>query len=585
MTSVTLPFRSADTRPTRQSPVPWWMAVGGVVMVASCVPAFWPWKSERTLDNVVGASFLLRSALHAVTYAWASQRTDLPPRFRQVLQAFAAIGAFGMVVSLLELLGTLGTPILPSWAGPASTILVFAARVMTVLRYPLVRRHGLDAALASDILISLAGYGTLMVVLVTLPSLATGEPDARWAIISAAVVQLLLLVSINVLVLRGEMIPSRRAFWCMVAGMTIYLPTHLISQLEYAAVIGYGWSATVFYLGVLPDLAAAWCIRNDPIPRTPVPRRPTWLADINPVPLTAPLALGTFLLLAVIMGPPQRVTIFGTALVLTTALLIVRVILSGREHARLLLAQSELRQQQEREKTEAIGRLAGGIAHEFNNAMTVVMGCAELGQTEAEDPAAVREDFAMIHDAAGRVVNLTTRLLAFSGRQAVMRRPVDLQAAVLQKLPDVRAALPANITLVADQVEPVGELPVDPHQFSFMCRQLLDNAIEAMPSGGVLAISLRLERTRQAIATSARMLPPGWYATYTVRDTGVGIADDVQRMVFEPFFSTRKMHEASGLGLAAVQGIVAAHDGGIVVESAPGQGTAVRIHLPAPPPA
>lgn len=585
MTTAALPFPPRTPRLASAGTPPRWMLIGGALMVLSCVPAFWPWQSDRTLDNVVGVSFLLRIVLNAAAYAWAARRVELPARFRQVLQLHAITGAIGAVVSSLQLVGTMWHAVLPRWLSPILLLLIVGLRATAVFRHPRVQARGGTLALAADVLISLVGFGTIAIVLVTLPSLERAEPRFWWGLVTSEAVQLVMLAALNVLILRGQMLPSRRAFWCMVAGLATFVPVQVLNQLEVANVIGYGWSASLYYLGVLADLAAAWFIRTDALPTAAHARQPRSLGGLNPVPLAAPVALGIFLVVAVLQAAPQRVAIFGCALVLATALLVVRMVQSGRETARLEAAEHDRALQLEREKTEAIGRLAGGIAHEFNNAMTVVMGCAELGQKEADDPAAVREDFTMIHEAAGRVVSLTTRLLAFSGRQAMVRRPIDLQAAVLQKLPAIRAALPAGITLVADHVEPVGELPVDAHQFSFMCRQLLDNAIEAMPDGGSLVLSLRLQHMPQPVATLTHVLPAGWYATYVVRDSGIGIPAELQRKVFDPFFSTRKMHEASGLGLAAVQGIIAAHDGGIVIDSAPGRGTAVTIHLPATAPA
>ncbi|MCC7054598.1 MAG: hypothetical protein IT355_15110 [Gemmatimonadaceae bacterium] len=585
MTTAAVPFRRPLRPHAGRTPVPWWMLAAGVLLVACCVPAFWPWESDRALDIGVGACFIGRIAIQAWTQWWASRRSELPRRLRQVLIALAGIGAVSTIVSILEWIDSFGYTILPVWMSVTWAMLAFALLVAAVLMYPLAQRPGGWATLVIDVLISLAGYGTLMLVLVTLPSLRAVPDAARWTVLTGAVTQVLMLVGLNVLVMRGVPIPSRRAFWCLVAGISSYLPMLVLDQLEYAHAVRYGWSASIYFLSVLPMMAAAYFIRTDPLPVAPPARQPDWLADLNPIPLSSPLALSIFLLMAVFAGPPERIVPFGVMLVIASALLVARVILSGRENARLAAEETAAALRQQREKLDAIGLLAGGVAHEFNNAMTVVIGCAELGTRDAAISASVREDFATIQASAGRVVHLTSRLLAFSGRQRMTRVRCDLQAAVLGLVPALRRSLPAGVTLDTDAIAPVHEVLADPEQVAFVVSQLVENAVAAMPAGGTLTIALRMRDAAGPVETASRILPAGPYVELAVRDTGVGMSPETLRRLFEPFFTTRRAYDAAGLGLPAVLGIADAHGGGVVTISAPREGTVVQVLLPAQIPA
>jgi signal transduction histidine kinase len=218
----------------------------------------------------------------------------------------------------------------------------------------------------------------------------------------------------------------------------------------------------------------------------------------------------------------------------------------------------------EAQALEAVGKLAGGIAHDFNNLMTAVSGYADLLLHEVADDRQRRRVEA-IQDAAARAADLTRALLAFSRRQVLQVQELDLGALVERAREVVGSALRPQVRLETEcPAEPV-LVHADPAQLEKVLLNLTTNACQAMPQGGLLRIAAR---------------PAGEWAELTVTDTGAGMTDEVRLRAFEPFFSTRGLGEASGLGLATVHGIVGQSGGSVDVESRLGEGTRVTIRLP-----
>jgi PAS domain S-box-containing protein len=222
------------------------------------------------------------------------------------------------------------------------------------------------------------------------------------------------------------------------------------------------------------------------------------------------------------------------------------------------------RQLREAQRLEAVANLAGGIAHDFNNLMTAVGGHADLLLRDLDDQRARRRALA-IRDAASRAADLTRQLLAFSRRQVLEVRELDLRD-VVAELPElVRPLLDDGIRLETSLPDEPVAVRVDPRQLEHALLSLTSNACDAMPDGGVLSIGVRRD---------------GDEAVLDVCDTGGGISEAVREQIFEPFFSTKSMAEASGLGLATVHGIVHQSGGSIDVASTPGAGAAFTIRLP-----
>ncbi len=237
--------------------------------------------------------------------------------------------------------------------------------------------------------------------------------------------------------------------------------------------------------------------------------------------------------------------------------------------------EEQLRQAQ---KMEAVGRLAGGVAHDFNNIMGVILGYAELllSRTEPEDPR--RLWLEQISQAATRATGLTRQLLAFSRRQILQPRPIDVNAALLQLEKILRRLIGEDIELVLTLAPRLEAVCVDPSQFDQVLINLAVNARDAMPGGGTLSIETGM--VRRADPACAGTDEPRLFVRIAVRDTGVGMDAATVARIFEPFFTTKDPSSGSGLGLATVYAIVQQCGGQIEVSSRPGSGTSFAIYLP-----
>ena len=237
----------------------------------------------------------------------------------------------------------------------------------------------------------------------------------------------------------------------------------------------------------------------------------------------------------------------------------------------------ELRQSQ---KLEAVGRLAGGVAHDFNNVLMVVVNVTDLLLAQVEAGGQMAEDLEQIRDAATRATGLTRQLLAFSRKQVLQPQVLDLNAHVSDLAKMLQLLLGERNTLALDLQPALRAVRADPTQLTQVLLNLAVNARAAMPNGG----SLRIEtRHQEMVAGEARRhgdLPPGLYVQLAVSDTGVGMDPETQLRAFEPFFTT-KGHGGTGLGLATVYGIVRQSGGFVELESAPGKGATFRVWLPA----
>jgi two-component system, cell cycle sensor histidine kinase and response regulator CckA len=227
---------------------------------------------------------------------------------------------------------------------------------------------------------------------------------------------------------------------------------------------------------------------------------------------------------------------------------------------------------QHAERMESVGRLAGGIAHEANNQMTVVLGAAAFLLRRVRDDED-RDDLEHIRRAAERTAAITQQLLAFSRRQVLQPQIVDLNAVVTALEPIIRRALGED-SRVELRLEPdLGRVTADPGQLDQVLLNLTFNARDAMPGGGVLTIE-----TANVVLDDA--VPPGPWARLTVSDTGDGMDQTTLRHAFEPFFTTKPVGQGTGLGLSTVYGIVKQSGGLVSARSQPGHGTAFEIHLP-----
>jgi PAS domain S-box-containing protein len=239
--------------------------------------------------------------------------------------------------------------------------------------------------------------------------------------------------------------------------------------------------------------------------------------------------------------------------------------------------EAELRQSQ---KMEAVGRLAGGIAHDFNNLLTVIAGRSDLllHRLRPDDP--VRRDVELIKRVGDRAATLTRQLLAFSRKQVLQTRVLALDAVVDDLKPMLERLIGEDIELVTVIPPEVGRIQADPAQIEQVVLNLVVNARDAISGGGRVTIEVADVELDAAFVAANPSAAVGQHVALAVSDTGGGIPAEVQPRIFEPFFTTKEPGKGTGLGLAMVYGIVKQHEGTIVVESAPGEGTTFRVFLP-----
>ncbi|MDP1847360.1 MAG: PAS domain S-box protein, partial [Solirubrobacteraceae bacterium] len=234
------------------------------------------------------------------------------------------------------------------------------------------------------------------------------------------------------------------------------------------------------------------------------------------------------------------------------------------------------------QKMEAVGRLAGGVAHDFNNLLTVIRGYSELilGRLGPND--AMRKDTEEIKKAADRASGLTRQLLAFSRRQFIAAKVIDLNALVANMDGMLRRLIGEDIVeLCAELDASIGAIKADPGQVEQILMNLVVNARDAMPTGGRLTIETRNVTIGKGGGLDATVgVAPGSYVLLAVRDNGHGMDAETRSHLFEPFFTTKEKGKGTGLGLSTVYGIVKQSGGSIIVESAPGRGTTFRIYFP-----
>ncbi len=237
-------------------------------------------------------------------------------------------------------------------------------------------------------------------------------------------------------------------------------------------------------------------------------------------------------------------------------------------------------QLQQAQKMETVGRLAGGVAHDFNNILTSILGYAELGlrRLEPENPAA--EYLQVIRDAGEQAANLTRRLLAFSRKQVLAMRVVCLSAVVINMGKMLERIIGEDIRLDF-HVQATRNILADQSQVEQVLMNLAVNARDAMPSGGVLTIDTFDVSVDEEFSSRFAGLHPGDFVLLSVTDDGEGIAKEQLDYIFEPFYTTKKEGHGTGLGLSMVYGIVKQHSGYIYVSSEVGRGTSFRIYFPA----
>ena len=244
-----------------------------------------------------------------------------------------------------------------------------------------------------------------------------------------------------------------------------------------------------------------------------------------------------------------------------------------------------LRDREERlrhaQKMEGIGRLAGGVAHDFNNLLTAIIGFTDLIIERLDPLDAVADDVREIRKAADRAAALTRQLLAFSRRQFMEPRVLDINEVVTGLIRMLPRLIGEHIETTTRLAPHLGRIRADPSQMDQMLVNLVLNARDAMPAGGRLTVeTANVDLDDEQVAAEGLTIEPGRYVMLAISDTGVGMDAAVRARAFEPFFTTKPKGKGTGLGLATVYGIVDQSGGAVTLDSEPGRGTTVRALLP-----
>lgn len=238
------------------------------------------------------------------------------------------------------------------------------------------------------------------------------------------------------------------------------------------------------------------------------------------------------------------------------------------------------RQLQQAQKMESVGRLAGGVAHDFNNILSVILGHAELALGQLADGHPVRDDLTEILTAAQRSANLTRQLLAVGRRQVVLPRVLDLNETVGDSLKLLSRLIGEDIRIAWRPAADLWPIKMDPSQVDQVLTNLCVNARDAIADVGTIVLTTANRVIDAAFCNTQPAAVPGEYVQLTVSDDGAGMDGQTLAQIFEPFFTTKAPGDGTGMGLATVYGAVRQNGGFITVQSAPGRGATFEIYLP-----
>jgi len=250
----------------------------------------------------------------------------------------------------------------------------------------------------------------------------------------------------------------------------------------------------------------------------------------------------------------------------------IMVDITERKHLETQLQQSR--------KMEAVGRLAGGIAHDFNNLLTIITGYTDLALSRSSMPLEIRGDVERIDHASGRAAALVRQLLAFSRKQVLQPKTIDLNDVVVNLDKLLRRLMDDNIEMITETHKSIGKVKADPAQIEQVIMNLVVNARDAMPGGGRILLETSNVDLDASYADEHMTVKPGKYVMLAVSDTGIGMSEETIAHIFEPFYTTKESGSGTGLGLSTVYGIVKQSGGYIWVYSEASKGSTFKVYLP-----
>jgi PAS domain S-box-containing protein len=261
-----------------------------------------------------------------------------------------------------------------------------------------------------------------------------------------------------------------------------------------------------------------------------------------------------------------------------------RAVIVSRDITERKKSEEALRDSQEQlrlsQKLEAIGQLAGGVAHDFNNMLTVISGYSELLLRQCPENSSMAEKIEEIRKAAKRSADLTRQLLAFSRKQVLQPEVIDLNSLIENMRKMLVRLIGEDIEIITALRPGIGKINADPGQIEQVVMNLVVNARDAMSDGGRIVIETTDVDLDEAYASARVGVKAGPYVMLAISDTGCGIDAETQKHIFEPYFTTKELGKGTGLGLSTVYGIVKQSEGNIWIQSEVGKGTTFNIYLP-----
>jgi signal transduction histidine kinase len=553
--------------------------VCGALAVLPWVTSFGPLTGDT--GGIVAA--VVVTAIAGLPFLAASRRRDFDARLRQALLLFSVSTLLVAAGNLLRLLAALGLA-LPTIPGLdiTSTVLIWALGLAALLRFPLTPlTRGVWWRMATDTTIAVGGMALAIFAIWTLPGLRHASSSARLHLLAYNLMEAANLVVLNLILVRGPSRPIRAAFWWLAA--IIVIETTYLVALQYA--IGrqshdFRLPNSLFFFDYLAYLYAGTFFLRSPQPDSDVPLLPESLRAFNPLPMLAILGAGTLLILAALHPADPALLPLAAGIVVLALLLLGRVVGATTENLRLLREDVAEERRRHAERQVLMSRLAGGIAHNINNQMTVVLGHAEMNLELRVGDRELRANNQAIADAAQRAAALAERLVLASGRTPGDRQRKPLAEVVRAEAERWRPPDGGAPRVVWQFADGCGAAPVGPAAVGAILKELLANAVDATPVEGTVTVRVYDEVLLSPAPGMAPLPPPGRYSVLEVADTGCGIPPADLPHVHDPFFTTRPLHEGRGLGLSVVYGIVAGMGGGLLVQSVPGAGATDMVYLP-----